>query len=171
MFFPSRGIIMKTNWLKYKRVLIVDDEPDVLETLEEFLSMCDVVKASSFDEAKDLLEIQYFDIAVLDIMGVDGFTLLEIANRRNVLAVMLTAHALSPEDTVRSYKEGAAHYVPKEKISEIVTYLNDILEGKEQGKNFWWRWLDRFGAYYDEKFGPDWKDKDKEFWGKFQFYV
>jgi DNA-binding response OmpR family regulator len=162
---------MKTNWLKYKRVLIVDDEPDVLETLEELLPMCDVAKASSFVEAKDLMEAEYFDIAILDIMGVDGYKLLEIANKRKVMAVMLTAHALSPEDTIKSYKEGAAYYVPKEKMPEIAAYLNDILEAKEQGKSFWSRWLDRFAAYYDEKFGPDWKDKDKQFWEKFQYYT
>ena len=162
---------MKTNWLTHERVLIVDDEPDILETLEELLPMCDVVKASSFGEAKDLLETQYFDIAILDIMGVDGYKLLEIANKRKVMAVMLTAHALSPEDTVKSYEEGAAYYVPKEKLSEITTYLNDILEAKEQGKSFWWRWLDRFEVFFDEKFGPDWKDKDKDFWDKFPYYV
>ena len=162
---------MKTNWLTHERVLIVDDEPDVLETLEELLPMCDVVKASSFDEAKDLLETQYFDIAILDIMGVDGYKLLEIANKKKVMAVMLTAHALSPEDTVKSYEECAAYYVPKEKLSEITTYLNDILEAKEQGKSFWWRWLDRFEVFFDDKFGPDWKDKDKDFWGKFPYYV
>jgi DNA-binding response OmpR family regulator len=130
-----------------------------------------VVKASSFGEAKDLLETQYFDITILDIMGVDGYKLLEIANKRKVMAVMLTAHALSPEDTVKSYEEGAAYYVPKEKLSEITTYLNDILEAKEQGKSFWWRWLDRFEVFFDEKFGPDWKDKDKNFWDKFPYYV
>jgi len=159
---------MKKNWLKYKRLLIVDDEPDILETLEELLPMCDVVKASNFEEAKDLLEVQYFDIAVLDIMGVDGYKLLEIANKRKVMAVMLTAHALSPEETVKSYKEGAAYYVPKEKMSEITTYLNDILEAKEQGKNFWSRWLDRFALYYNERFGPDWKDTEKDFWKRLQ---
>lgn len=159
---------MKNNWLKFKRLLIVDDEPDILETLEELLPMCDVVKASSFEEAKDLLEVQYFDIAVLDIMGVDGYKLLEIANKRRVMAVMLTAHALSPEETVKSYKEGAAYYVPKEKMSEITTYLNDILEAKEQGKNFWSRWLDRFALYYNERFGPDWKDTEKDFWKRLQ---
>ncbi|MBW2334889.1 MAG: response regulator [Deltaproteobacteria bacterium] len=159
---------MTNNWLKFKRLLIVDDEPDILETLEELLPMCDVVKASSFEEAKDLLEVQYFDIAVLDIMGVDGYKLLEIANKRKVMAVMLTAHALSPEETVKSYKEGAAHYVPKEKMSEITTYLNDILEAKEQGKNFWSRWLDRFALYYNERFGPDWKDTEKDFWKRLQ---
>jgi len=159
---------MTNNWLKFKRLLIVDDEPDILETLEELLPMCDVVKASSFEEAKDLLEVQYFDIAVLDIMGVDGYKLLEIANKRRVMAVMLTAHALSPEETVKSYKEGAAYYVPKEKMSEITTYLNDILEAKEQGKNFWSRWLDRFALYYNERFGPDWKDTEKDFWKRLQ---
>ena len=159
---------MEKNWLNYKRILIVDDEPDILETLEELLPMCDVVKASSFEEAKALLEVQYFDIAVLDIMGVNGYKLLEIANKRKIMAVMLTAHALSPEETVKSYKEGAAYYIPKEKISEIVTYLNDILEAKEEGKNFWTRWLDRFALYYDTKFGPDWKDKEKEFWMRLQ---
>ena len=104
-------------------------------------------------------------------MGVDGYKLLEIANKRKVMAVMLTAHALSPEDTIKSYKEGAAYYVPKEKMPEIAAYLNDILEAKEQGKSFWSRWLDRFAAYYDERFGPDWKDKDKQFWEKFQYYT
>ena len=158
---------MKTNWLTHKRVLIVDDEPDVLETLEELLPMCDVVKASLFGEAKDLLETQYFDIAILDIMGVNGYKLLEIANKKKVMAVMLTAHALSPEDTVKSYKEGAAYYVPKEKLPNITTYLNDILGAREQGKSLWWRWLDRFEIYFNDKFGPDWKDKEKDFWRKF----
>jgi len=161
---------MATDLLKYKRVLIVDDEPDVLDTLEALLSMCDVVKAATFEEAKEVLETQYFDIAVLDIMGVDGYKLLEIANKREVIPVMLTAHALSPEDTVKSFKEGAASYVPKEKMSEITTYLNDILEAKEKGKSFWWRWFDRFASYYDNKFGPDWKEVDKDFWEKFGYW-
>ena len=65
-------ILAVKELIEGKRVLIVDDEPDVLETLEELLPMCDVVKASSFEEAKEQLEVQYFDIAVLDIMGVDG---------------------------------------------------------------------------------------------------
>jgi DNA-binding NtrC family response regulator len=153
-----------------KRILIVDDEPDILETLEEILTMCDSVKASSFEEAEKYLKTEYFDIAVLDIMGVDGYKLLDLATQREVMAVMLTAHALSPEDTVKSYKKGAASYVPKEEISNIVTYLNDVLEAREQGKGFWWRWLDRFGDFYDRKFGLGWKDRDKEFWEELKYY-
>ncbi|MBW2206920.1 MAG: response regulator [Deltaproteobacteria bacterium] len=153
-----------------KRILIVDDEPDILETLAELLTMCDVVKATNFEEAKDLLETQYFDIAILDIMGVDGYALLEIANRREVVPVMLTAHALSPDNIVKSYKEGAASYVPKDEMVNITTFLNDILEAKEQGKSTWGRWFDRLGNYLDKKFGPDWKTDDKEFWDKFMYY-
>ena len=159
-----------TNLLYHKRILIVDDEPDVLETLEELLTMCDVVKATNFEEARELLETQYFDIAILDIMGVDGYQLLDIANKRNVIAVMLTAHALSPDNVVKSYKEGAASYLPKDEMANITTFLNDILEAKEQGKHLWWRWFDRLGSFFERKFGPDWQKDDKEFWEKFMYY-
>jgi hypothetical protein len=72
---------------------------------------------------------------------------------------------------VKSYKEGAASYLPKEEMANIATFLEEILEAKEEGKHFWWRWLDRWGNYYDRKFGEDWKDKDKEFWDKFRYYI
>ena len=158
------------NLLEGKRILIVDDEPDVLETLEELLSMCEVVKATSFEEAKEKLDTQFFDMAILDIMGVNGYGLLEIANKRGVIALMLTAHAFSPENTIKSFKEGAASYIPKDQISNIATYLNDVLEAKEKGKNFWWRWLDRFGAFYDKKFGLDWRNMDQDFWERLKYY-
>lgn len=161
---------MAKSLINGKRILIVDDEPDILEVLEELLSMCEVVKASSFEQAKYFLETEFFDMTILDIMGVDGFALLEIAGKKDVIVVMLTAHALSPETTMKSYKEGAAHYIPKEEMARIVTYLNDVLEAKEQGKSVWWRWLERFGAFYDKKFGMDWRHKDKEFWESLKYY-
>ena len=155
--------------LEGKRVLLVDDEPDVLETLESLLSMCEIEKAASFDEAKEKLETRQFEMAILDIMGVDGYALLDIAIQRDVIAVMLTANALSVEDTVKSYKKGAATYVPKEEMANITVYLNDILEAKEESKSLWWRWLDRLGHFYDKKFGSEWKDSDKSFWDEIQF--
>ena len=160
-------MMAKKNLLEGKRILIVDDEPDVLQTLADLLSTCDVTKASSFSEAKDLLETRYFDLTILDIMGVQGYELLEIANKAGIVAVMLTAHALSPEYIVKSYKEGAASYLPKDEIANISTFLLDILEAKERGKNPWWRWFDRFTTYFDKKFGPDWRNKDKKFWEDF----
>jgi DNA-binding NtrC family response regulator len=155
--------------LEGKRILIVDDEPDVLQLLEELLSMCRVSKAHNFEEAEEKLKNGYFDMAVLDIMGVNGYKLLEIANDKDVIAVMLTANALSVEDTIKSFKEGAASFVPKEAMSGIATYLRDILEAKSKGKSFWWRWMDRLGTYYDRKFGENWQDKNKEFWRFFPY--
>ena len=157
---------MERDRLDLKRILIVDDEPDVLDTLEELLSVCDVVKATTFQEAKEHLETQYFDIALLDIMGVDGYGLLKIAKKRKVLGVMLTAHALSPAETRLAYERGAALYVPKDKIAQITTYLNDVLEAREKKGHTWFRWLERFGHYYEEKFSPEWKKEDEDFWRK-----
>jgi hypothetical protein len=74
---------------------------------------------------------------------------------------MLTAHALSPENTEKAYSMGAASYVPKEKIIEIDTYLIDILQAQEERKNPWRNWLDRFGSLYDKKFGTSWREKQK----------
>ncbi|MGD9199865.1 MAG: response regulator, partial [Desulfobacterales bacterium] len=140
--------------LEGKRILLVDDEPDVLDTLVDLLPMCETVKASHFKAAKDYLESEYFDLAILDIMGVEGYHLLEIANQRDVTAVMLTAHALSPENVVKSYKEGAASYLPKEEMVNIASFLNDVLEAQEQGKSPWDRWYDRMGSFFEKKFGP-----------------
>jgi DNA-binding NtrC family response regulator len=162
---------MGTDLLNEKiiKILVVDDEPDVLETLEDLLTMCEVTSASSFEEASDLLDNKYFDMAILDIMGVDGYKLLEIAREKEVIAVMLTAHAVSPDHVMKSYKEGAAFYVPKDEMGNITTYLEDILEAREKGKHPWRRWMERIGdSYCERKFGPNWQENDKDFWKKFQ---
>jgi len=158
---------MAEDLLNGKRVLIVDDEPDILETLEILLPMCKVEKASSFEQAKRVLESGPLDIAILDIMGVDGYKLLDIAKSKGIITVMLTAHALSVDDTIKSYKGGAASYLPKDKMADIEGFLRDILQAKAEGKHSWWSWLDKLGSYYEKKFGPNWQEKDKDFWRNF----
>ena len=160
---------MAKGLLNEKKVLIVDDEPDILETLKDLLFMCEVTEAATFEQAKELLETQVFDIAVLDIMGVNGYKLLDIARQKKIIPVMLTAHALSPDHTIKSYRRGAALYVPKDQMANIVTYIEDVLEGLSKGKSTWWRWLERFESYYEKKFEAAWKDKDDEFWKGFPF--
>ena len=158
------------NMLDGKKVLVVDDEQDILDTLAELLPMCTVSKAVSYAEGKGFLDSDTFDLVILDIMGVEGFDLLKIATAKNVISVMLTAHALSPENVVRSYKGGAAYYLPKEEMVNIVSFLNEILAALDQGKNPWDRWLNRLADFCERTFGEKWQDKDKDFWDKFPFY-
>ena len=157
--------------LEGKRVLIVDDEPDVLDTLSELLTMCEIDRASSFEDAKAKLESVNYDLTILDIMGVNGYALLDMATQKNITAVMLTANALSPEDTIKSHRKGAAYYLPKEEMANIEQHLNDVLKAQAEGKNTWWRWFDKFASFYERKFGPDWQEPDRQYWDKFKnFY-
>jgi CheY-like chemotaxis protein len=153
-----------TKILKGKRVLIVDDEEDVLEFLMETLDMCKIDKASTFEEAKKQLEVNPYHIAVLDIMGVRGYELLEIAKKKNIPALMLTAHALSKDNLKQSFEKGASYYVPKDEISKIDIFLADILEAIDKKKNVFVKWYERLSAFCDKRFGPDWRDEDPEFW-------
>jgi CheY-like chemotaxis protein len=150
--------------LRGKRVLIVDDEEDVLEFLTELLDMCKVDRASTFEEAKKLLETNSYHAAVLDIMGVRGYDLLEIAKKRDIPALMLTAHALSKENLKKSFQKGASYYVPKDEISRIALFLADILDARDKKKNVWVKWYERLSGFCDRRFGPNWKEEDPEFW-------
>ena len=155
----------KPSLLNGKKILIVDDEEDVLDTLTELLEACHLDRASSFEEARELLENNIYDAAVLDIMGVWGYDLLKIADSKNIPAIMLTAHALTKEDLLRSIKEGASYYAPKEKIGRIAEFIADVLEARKLQKNIWARWFNSLGNYYDNKFGGvDWREMEQEFW-------
>ena len=147
--------------LKDKVILVVDDEPDVLETVEEELDMCLVHKATDYDTALQYLLSYTYDIVILDIMGVNGFELLKNAVSRGFPTVMLTAHALSPESLKKSINLGAVSFLPKEKISELKSFLEDVVLGG--GKPIWQKLFDKLGSYFNKRFGPDWKEKDRFF--------
>ena len=153
--------------IKGKKVLVVDDEEDVLDAISYLLHVCKIDAAVSFSEGKKLLQDKEYDIAILDIMGVQGFELLEIAKERNVPALMLTAHALSEENLRRSAENGAFYYAPKEKMADIATFVADVLEAVEKEQSSWQIWFERLSGFYDKKFGgKDWREKEKEFWQK-----
>lgn len=150
--------------LRGKRILIVDDEEDVLDFLTELLEECKIDRASTFEEGKNLLESNYYDAAVLDIMGVKGYELLEVAKGRKIPALMLTAHALSRDNLKKSFQKGASYYVPKDEIGRVNLFLADILDAIDKEKNVFARWYERLSGFCDRRFGPDWKDDDPEFW-------
>ena len=73
---------MSESILNNKRVLAVDDEPDVLETLEEQLADFEGLifdKALDYETGYHLLRSWSYDLVILDIMGVRGFDLLNAA--------------------------------------------------------------------------------------------
>jgi len=152
--------------LKGKRVLVVDDEEDILQLVSELLDMCKIDTASTFEEAKELLENNTYHIAVLDIMGVRGYDLLEIANEQGIPALMLTAHALTKEDLKKSAEKGASFYAPKDEINKLDVFIADVLEAKEKNKNIWARWYERLSGFCDRRFGKDWREQDREFWDR-----
>jgi len=51
--------------------------------------------------------------------------------------------------------------------------LNGILEAHHAGKATWKILFEELGEFFNEKFGPDWKEKDKDFWSEFSrtYYV
>jgi DNA-binding NtrC family response regulator len=150
-----------------KRLLIVDDEQDVLDSLAALLEMCKIDAALSFEQGKKFLEENDYDVAILDIMGVKGFELLEIAKEQGVPALMLTAHGLSEENLRRSAAEGAAYYAPKEEMDNIAVFVGDVLEAIDKNKSPWIKWFERLGRFYDKRFGGRrWREKEKEFWEK-----
>ncbi|MEW6671887.1 MAG: response regulator [Thermodesulfobacteriota bacterium] len=152
--------------LENKKILLVDDEPDVLETIKELLYMCVIDAAMSFETAEILLNRNTYDVAVLDIMGVKGYDLLEIANQKGIPALMLTANALSPDNFSRSIMAGAKAYIPKEKMSEIAVYLADFLR-YQSGQQKHFHWFFQLRAFFESQFGKDWIEKYEELKAKY----
>jgi len=154
-------------FLKGKRILAVDDEEDILETIADILEEASVDTARDYKSASRKIKENRYDLAVLDIMGVNGLKLLEEAVERGIPAVMLTAHAINPETLMSSIDKGAIAYLPKEKLSELDELLDKILSAHEKGEPPWKLLFELLGEYFDQRFGPDWKKKDKEFWSEF----
>ena len=144
-----------TKILEGKKLLIVDDEPDVVGTLKDLLDMCNIDTAANFETGEKLLNQNKYDIAVLDIMGVKGYDLLDIANKDGVPALMLTAHALSPDNFAKSIMGGAKAYIPKEKMADIAIYLVDLLKAQE-GTEKPDKWFSRLKSFFSLEFGREW---------------
>ena len=154
--------------LEDKHILVVDDEPDILETLEELLYMCRVHTAGSFEAAVNLLKTNTYDAAILDIMGVNGYQLLEITRRLNIPTLMLTAHALTPENLKTAIEKGADAYVPKDKLVDITMFAADVLTARQQGKQANANWFSFVRPVFDKLFGTGWRKNDQAFWDRFQ---
>jgi DNA-binding NtrC family response regulator len=149
--------------LEGKRILMVDDEPDVCETVKEALASSQVVTAGSFDEALARITSESFDLVILDIMGVNGFALLEACRANKLPAAMLTAHAVNVESLNLAVKLGAVSFLPKEELQRLPELIAEILEGLEQGQTHWAKLFKRLGPFFKEKLGILWEDEKSKF--------
>ena len=117
--------------MKNPTVLVVDDEPDILQLLEITLSRMQLttLKASSLAEAKASLKNQTPDLCLTDMKLPDGNGLTLIEHMQNhfpdVPVAMITAHG-SVESAIEALKLGAFDFVTKplalEKLRELVAH-------------------------------------------------
>lgn len=154
--------------LKGKHILAVDDEPDVIETIQEILENAVIDVAYDYDTASEKIMETRYDLAILDIMGVNGIKLLEECVARSIPAVMLTANSMNPESLIASIRKGAISYLSKEHLSELDTLIADILGAHNEGKPTWKLLFEKLGSHFNKRFGSNWKDENRDFWDSFE---
>lgn len=107
------------------RILIVDDEKDILRALEFVLSRegYSVATATSGEEAIELLKKEEYDLILTDLKmpGMDGMEVLEksLQLRPSTAVIIMTAYA-TVESAVQAMRMGASDYIVKPFINEDV---------------------------------------------------
>jgi len=124
--------------LKGKRILMVDEEPGVLELLGAELRTtcpdCWLDTAATYKEALALVDSWTYDLVVLDIAGAHGVDLLVQAVHRPypIPTVMLNAEELPPEALKRAVALGGGPCLPRERLTQIVPFLEDVMKLKRE---------------------------------------
>ena len=114
------------------KIMVVDDEMHIRELVRFYLDKAgfDTIEAANGEEALDIVENQYIDLAVVDIMmpGMDGFELVEqMRQYREIPVIMLTAKSQS-KHKLRGFSLGIDDYVtkpfdPDELMARVKTIL------------------------------------------------
>ena len=114
------------------KIMVVDDEMHIRELVRFYLDKAgfDTIEAANAEEALNIVENQYIDLAVVDIMmpGMDGFELVEqMRQYREFPVIMLTAKSQS-KDKLRGFSLGIDDYVtkpfdPDELMARVKTIL------------------------------------------------
>jgi two-component system response regulator AtoC len=120
------------------RVLIVDDEKNIRESLKKYLNLegIDSLGAESAEEALKCLERESFDALVLDLKlpGMSGQEALEQIQQRGILtpAIMISAHGQIP-DAVAALKTGARDYLVKPfDPAELIIKIRSLVEDRRR---------------------------------------
>lgn len=121
-----------------QKILVVDDDPHILELVSIQLTKAgySVQKASNGHEALALIEEEYPDLAVVDVMmpEMDGYTLTrEIRSFSDIPVLLLTAKG-ELEDKEKGFLSGSDDYVVKPfEPKELQFRINAILRRYDKG--------------------------------------
>ncbi|MCP1674757.1 DNA-binding response OmpR family regulator [Natronocella acetinitrilica] len=118
-----------------KRILIADDEPNIVLSLEFLMKRCgyEVLTADNGDAALDLVESEKPDLVLLDVMmpKKDGYQVCQSIRERteldHVRIIMLTARGRDVERE-KGISLGADDYVTKPfSTQEVVNKVQQLL--------------------------------------------
>src|SRR5256714_8962271 len=107
---------------KKSKILIVEDDPSVSQTIKDILSRLDsdLVEADSGEEALRRIEESSFDAVVLDLTlpGIDGFETLRRARkiRRDLGPVIILTADTDPQTSFIAAREGVFEYLTKDPL-------------------------------------------------------
>ncbi len=113
-------------------VLVVDDQPDVVEVIERGLGAAGhaVDSALTGEAGLEKASAKTYDVIILDIMlpGIDGFEVARELRDRGVTTPILMLTARDEEtDIIHGLKEGADAYLPKPfRIGELDAHLRAL---------------------------------------------
>lgn len=108
---------MNANIYANKRILVVDDDREIRELLDEYLTKSGykVQLASDGEEMKKCLIEEVPDLILLDVMmpGDDGFTLCQYVRRSSNVPIMMLTAVSDETDQIVGLEIGADDYVAK----------------------------------------------------------
>ncbi len=120
------------------RVLLVDDEQELVTTLAERLSLRDIDAdwATNWQDAMKMAEEQIYDLAVLDMKmpQMSGLQLKAELHKKYpaMRFIFLTGHGSEDDFAAGSSEAGAENYLIKPvNIQELVAKINAAFSGKE----------------------------------------
>jgi len=123
-----------------ERILVVDDDPNILEVLSMRLesSGFEPAKVKSAEEALKQLKEEKFDLVLTDLRmaGMDGMDLLEEARKMDadMPVIILTAHGSIP-NAVEAMQKGAFSYLTKPfEDRELTIHIERALEKRKLQK-------------------------------------
>ncbi len=119
------------------RLLVVDDEPDVLELFRDAISAkfnCKLLTAPTIAAAKRLIDVEQFDVMLTDLHlpDGDGMSLVPILKNRQPSArtVVITGRP-TVDAAVSALRAGAIDFLPKPfSIDQIVDRIGRAIRGQ-----------------------------------------